>query len=184
MNFDKRNISTNELLELLREIDGRMQTYIKKPRLYACGGTLMMLKGLRDTSKDLDFLLSSEDNLAFSGVMRLTEMQKDVRIDLFPDGRLLSYRFERYWEGATRLSCGARRYEVFGVDRPTFLVMKLVAGRAHDLQDLHAYCPPGTVRREYALRRYADIVPEPAHKEGLDRNFFTNLDVFCPKMGA
>jgi len=181
MNYDKRNISTNELLGLLHEIDGRMQTYLKKPRLYACGGTLMMLKGLRETSKDLDFLLSREDNLAVSGIVRLAELQQNVRIDLFPDGRLLSYQLEKYWEGAKPLHCGTRRLDIYGVDKTTFLVMKLMAGRQHDMEDLQKYCPPGTVPREAALQRYADFRVDAAHKETTEKKFFSHLDTFCPR---
>jgi hypothetical protein len=53
-----KRLRREDMLEILKDLDSSLEGIQRKLHLYCLGGTYLVLSSLRDSSKDVDFLVS------------------------------------------------------------------------------------------------------------------------------
>ena len=91
-----RELNKQDMLRILEKLDTYLTGIQRKIKLYSFGGTKFVLTGLRELSKDVDFIVARQDFTALSSSVAELELKDHVRFDLFPDGTLPGFKYASY----------------------------------------------------------------------------------------
>jgi len=162
-----------QTLAFLTRLDDRhaREGYQRKFRLYCTGGTKMVLSGLRESSVDVDFMLSQEDFRSLSAYAAEIDRQGEFRFDLFPAGRMPGYRFPGFADRAKPAPYAFRHLDLFLIDDVDFVVTKALAGRGKDREDLRILLAARNIPKERVLERYQAVQFDPDQERDLRTKF-------------
>lgn len=132
----QRRLFKADLLNVLFQIDMALEGYTTRKSVYLVGGSFMAYEELRGVTKDIDLIMSRQHFRDLSGIIAEIEHSQGIRIDVFPDGQLTGYSYPTYAEHAVRLPVRHVKLDVFRIDDVGFLVMKALAARPRDLEDI------------------------------------------------
>jgi hypothetical protein len=171
----------DKIIRILGELDKKLElTGIqRKVRLYAIGGTIMVLERFRQTSKDIDFIVSRKDFMMLSQCIPQIERDEKVQIDVFPDGDMPDYQYRDYHIHACKTPWRFKNVELYYVDKADFMLTKILAARDLDASDIAKFIPsPETVPLDVLRSRYERIVPDKGKIEMIKGRFETFVDKF------
>lgn len=151
-------IDKNDLLSWLAEKDILLE---KEMTLVAVGGTAMTLLGLKSSTIDIDFCLTTADKKIFEKIMN--KKDKQWKIDLFIDGYIFSEQLPSdYVEIAKEIK--RMNHIVLKALHPVDVVITKAARlNARDEEDIAALAT--FVNKEDLLRRFEKVVKTYAGKE-------------------
>lgn len=176
-----KRLYKTDVLELLKELDSKLEGMQRKVRLYGLGGTVLILTNVRDSSKDVDFIVSLKDFRALSGHVAELEKQKNVRIDLFPDGDLPDYKYEVYTVNAQKAPLEFKNIELYYLDKADFVLTKALAGRPDDFADVAHFTSSDEVPLDVLRSRYEKVRPDPEKNKILQSKFEKFIEEFYKK---
>ena len=161
MQFEKKN-----LMDFLEEVDGKLD---KEIDLIAVGGTAMTLLGLKPSTIDIDFNLSSEHAEIFRKA--LEDIPHGYRIDIFENGGIFSQQlpdgFEKECVPVKRFS----KINLLALHPLDIVATKIGRLDGRDIQDIEACIKGFSLTREQ-IRKRANMV----EYAGREENYRHNLE--------
>jgi len=122
------------LTGFLEEVDGQLGRRI---RLIAVGGTAMTLLGLKPSTIDIDFDLSSGDAEELDRALKA--IPHGFRIDIFRDGLIFSQQLPDDYAGkCIAVKTGLKNIELYALHPLDIVVTKIGRLNERDLQDIEA----------------------------------------------
>lgn len=178
MKNDKQFTKTRTL-EFLTQLDEKLESdgCQRKFKLYAMGGTKMVLLGMRHSSKDVDFLVSREDYRTLSSYRAQIEWKEKVSFDIFVEGNLPGYAYEDFERNATKAPYQFRRIELYFIDDIDFIITKVLAGRFQDLEDIKSILNIRPIPKEKIIERFRKI----KFKSDKEKEFKEKFEEFLSK---
>lgn len=172
-------------LEFLGRLNERLRKEgFQRPfRLYCTGGTKMVLSDLRESSVDVDFMLSAQDFRALSSYAAEIDREGHYRFDLFPAGEMPGYRFRGFAERAYPSSFQFSHLELYFVDDVDFVITKALAFRDRDVSDLEVFLSKRTIAKDEVIKRFEQVAFKPERERELRRNFEEFLKMFYGATG-
>lgn len=170
---ESRELDKGELFRVLSIIDRGLEGMQRKIKLYSVGGTTLLFYNLK-TSKDLDFIVSGRDfkALSLSGVLGDLEFREGVRIDLFPDGEMPGYKYDKYFINAIKINTKYNNLEIYKLDDTDYLLTKALAGRVQDYKDIERIgITKKSVPKDELLSRFGQIKPTKEKEGELKKRF-------------
>jgi len=149
-----RTVLKEDLLRVLHKIVNDIEGVQRKIKLYCIGGTELMLAGVRESSKDIDLIMSDKDFTAISSAIAEIEWKEKVRIDPFPNGRMPGYKLPIYSKNAKKAPYLFKNIELYLIDKINFLITKSLGGRDADLEGISQFvsvedAPESEVRKRF-----------------------------------
>lgn len=177
-----KELSKNDMLKVLRQLDDCLDGMQRKVRLYGLGGTVLVLSELRYQSKDADFIVSREDFRVLSGHISEMEWKEKIQFDLFPNGLLPDYQYSEYAVNAKRASFQFKNIELFYLDAIDLVLTKALAGRTRDFEDIHLIAQSEkNIPKEELIKRFKKVLPAPNKKEEIKTKFERFVSEFYKK---
>jgi len=167
----KKELDKTAILKLLQDLDTSLEGIQRKIRLYCVGGTIMVLSGLRATSKDVDFIADREDFRTISRYIAEVELKEKMRFDIFPDGHMPNYQYKDYQTHATDAPFLFKHIQLYFLDTIDFVLTKAIAGRKLDYRDINSITSPDNVPKEELLERFKNIKPNVGESSEIERKF-------------
>ena len=156
-------LGKHELLEWLSSVDKKLG---KEITLVAVGGTAMTLLGLKSSTRDVDFCLSSDDKARFEKVMGAA-----FKVDVFINGYIFSEQLPAdYLDKAKdiRIFPKIRLKALHPVD---IVITKAARFNARDEEDIAAVAK--YVEKGELLKRFEEVVGTFAGNEGEYRYYIS-----------
>lgn len=177
-----KELDKEDMLQVLYELDESLAGISRKIKLYGLGGTFLVLFGIRDISKDLDFIVNRADFRTLSGFVAEIEWKRRVRFDLFPDGLLPGYKYSDYAMNAKKYPLNFNNIELYFLDTVDLVLTKILAGRDDDYADItRMKATPAAVPKEELLRRFKQIQPAPETSDEIKTKFNNFVSEFYKK---
>lgn len=135
---DTKLLTKRDALNLLNEIDRELKEFglQRKIKLYCIGSTEMLFENLKNSSNDVDFVLSRKDFRVTGSIKEDIESKKHVRIDMFPDGEMPDFTFSDYERYSKPAGYKFDKIDLYYIDRSAVLLTKFLAGRDKDFKDI------------------------------------------------
>jgi hypothetical protein len=160
-------IGKDNLISFLGEVDSHLP---RKIRIVAIGGTAMTLLGLKPSTIDIDFEMTSEDTAEFRKAERMFA-HGIKKIDIFSDGLIFSQLLpDDHSENAIPVKIKFDRIGLFALHPLDIVVTKIGRLNERDKQDIESCI------REYKLTS-KDVKERAAQIEytGREENYRMNL---------
>lgn len=155
-------ITKNDLIAWLKEIDKKLNTDIV---LIAVGGTAMTLLGLKSSTIDIDFCLSSKDEKEFESVL-----DKKFRVDLFFDGFIFSEQLPDDYQEISKDILELKNIKLKALNPIDIVITKCARLNARDEEDISAIAK--YVDKQKLLERFELVVKTYAGNEKIYRENF------------
>ncbi|MBU0980004.1 MAG: hypothetical protein KJ709_04330 [Nanoarchaeota archaeon] len=145
-------ITKDNLLDWLKEVDRRLE---RRLMLIAVGGTAMTLLGLKPSTVDVDFCLSSDDAIVFE---RLTKGSR-FKVDIFKDGFIFSEQLpEDYADKSAEVKTGLKWIDLRTLSLYDIIITKAARYNERDEEDIKAIAQLGKVDRKELIERFKKVV--------------------------
>ena len=130
----------NTFLQLLADLD-------KELELYAIGGTAMILKNIKETTKDIDFLITeNQENIRklfnLAGLKEKDPSKlcniwylKNIRIDLFYDESLFGITLPNDWKDKSEHLKDIGKVKLYILNWQDILITKIARNEQRDIDD-------------------------------------------------
>ena len=151
-------IDKNELLGWLNEKDKFLK---KKITIVAVGGTAMTLLGLKSSTIDIDFCLTSVDKKAFEKIMK--KENKQWKIDLFVDGYIFSEQLPADYIEKAKDIRRLPHIVLKALDPIDIIITKAARLNARDEEDIAALVR--FVKKQNLVNRFERVVKTYSGKE-------------------
>ena len=148
-------IGKTQLISWIRKIDRKMK---RKITLVAVGGTAMTLLGLKPSTRDVDFCISSEYKKEFG-----KSIGKTFRVDLFFDGYIFSEQLPEDYAEKSKEILVLRNITLKALSPVDIVVTKSARLNARDEEDIRAIAK--YVKKEELVVRFNQVVGTYAGKE-------------------
>ena len=126
------SVDHSELMDFIKKLDRKLQDrYV----LAAAGGTALTLHGLKDSTRDMDFVVDSGN----VGVLRtLCDKLCDMRIDLFGSGMVFWNNMPSdYLRHATKYG-SFEKIDLFALSLPDVIITKSARLNENDWSDIRS----------------------------------------------
>lgn len=162
------------LLNLLADLNEELE-------LFALGGTAMVLRGIKEATRDIDFItsepyakikraftragLKEEQSERVCNIWRLEE----TRIDLFYDGFILGVPFPEDWKELSEKLEDIGSVHLFILNWYDIIITKLARSERRDIEDVIAilrsqHLDFGMLKRRYYSLAETALIPEYDYK--------------------
>lgn len=127
-------------LQLIADLDEELE-------LFAIGGTAMVLKGIKESTKDIDFLTTAKyerikDLFRLAGLKEESTSQlcniwylKDIRIDLFYCEFILGYSLPSDWKKLSEHLRTIGKVKLFILNWYDIIITKIARSERRDIED-------------------------------------------------
>ncbi|MBW2990122.1 hypothetical protein KY348_00280 [Candidatus Woesearchaeota archaeon] len=177
--YQDKELTKENVLSILREIDSDLEGLQRKLRLYCLGGTQLALIDLRTVSKDIDFIVSHNDWMMLSGPVARIENKKEIRFDVFPGGELPNYTYQSYTFHAKKLPFYFNNLEIYSIDDADFVLTKALSGRGIDYEDIDTLLSGGIeIPKEVLVERFKGVKPMKGKEREIKDKFEKFLNEF------
>jgi len=141
----------NETLTGIKDLDVLLNLLadLKEPlELFAIGGTAMVLNGIKDSTKDIDFLtiekqekirklfklagLKEESPNKICNIWRLAK----IRVDLFYDGFIMGIPFPDDWRELSKKTKEVGQVKVYTLNWYDLIITKISRSEERDIEDI------------------------------------------------
>ena len=185
MPVQSRQLDRQAILSIIRKLDHDLAGTQKKVKLYCVGGTYLVLTRIRDSSKDIDFIISRQDFRTLSGHILEIETKDKVRFDLFPEGELPGFAFKNYDFGSQKMPFSFDHIEIYEMDLASFILTKVLAGRAEDYEDIEKLVPDrASLPKEKLIAKFKELQFTKGKKSILEKKLKAFLKEFYGKKSA
>ncbi len=167
---EEKFLTKRNLMNILKDLDRNLEGLQRKIKLYCVGGTELVFEDLRDSSKDIDFILSRKDFNVISEYKAYLELNKHIRIDLFPEGEMPGYTFSDYAKYG-KLEYKFKHLELYYLDRAALVLMKILSSRDRDLVDIGLLLTRVKLSKNKLEKLYSSFKIDKDKKKGFERNF-------------
>lgn len=151
-------IDKNDLLSWLAEKEELLE---KEITLIAVGGTAMTLLGLKSSTFDIDFCLTTADKKIFEKIMN--KKDKQWKIDLFVDGYIFSEQLPDDYGDKSKEIKRMKHIVLKALDPADIIITKAARLNARDEEDIAALVK--FVKKNDLLNRFEKVVKTYAGKE-------------------
>jgi len=141
-------IDKNDLLKWLEGVEKRLS---KRVMLIAVGGTAMTLLGLKPSTRDIDFCVSSEDKDTFKKAL-----DKEFVVDVFVDGYIFSEQLPDDYVEKSKRFVDIGKIELRVLDPVDIVVTKAARLNARDEEDISVLAKK--VKKEEVVKRFEEVV--------------------------
>lgn len=127
-------------LQLLADLDEELE-------LFAMGGTAMVLKGIKESTKDIDFLTTAHytkinELFTLAGLQEESTSQlcniwhlKDIRIDIFYDAFILGFTLPWDWKKLSEPVKNIGKIRLFILNWYDIIITKIARSERRDVDD-------------------------------------------------
>jgi hypothetical protein len=169
-------IKADRLIDFLREVDKELENEIQ---LNAVGGTAMTLLGLKTSTLDIDFDMSSEDKKEFDRVLEI--IPHGFKIDRFTEGYIFSQQLpEDYKENLQPIDEKFDKIGLFTLSPIDIVVTKISRLNERDEQDIESCIVKCKLTKE-AIAQRAKQITHAGCEEIPKENLKIVLGKFFPK---
>lgn len=149
-------------LNLLADVDEELE-------LFALGGTAMVLKGIKESTKDIDFLtaepyskikklfilagLKEESPSKLCNIWRL----QNIRVDVFYDGFIFGVPFPDDWKELSEKLRDIGKVRLFVLNWYDLIITKIARSEERDIGDILAILTSQKIDFEVLKKRYYSI---------------------------
>lgn len=131
----------------------------------------------KNSSKDIDFILSCSDFRAISDFLVHLKLDEGIITDVFIDGEMSrGYRIADYESRSIHFNSSFKNINVFYLDDVTLAVTKAIAGRDQDYIDLEAI--RGKITKDDFQRRFEQLSLDPTSADGIKEKIVKFIDKF------
>jgi hypothetical protein len=177
-----KELTKEDILVILREIDHHLEGLQRKLKLYCVGGTQLALSNRRTVSKDIDLIVSHEDWFPLSGPVAHIEWNKNIRFDVFPGGALPNYTYPSYAVHARRLPLYFNHLEIYLLDDLDFIITKAISGRSADYEDIALLSLDKTkISKDSLIDRFKNVKPVKGKENEIQSKFQKFITEFYKK---
>ena len=171
--MERQRLDKRKTLEILAWLDDKLEGdgHQEKYKLYCMGGTKMILSDLRQSSEDLDFLMSQDTFRVLSTYIAELDWKQKIRFDAFPEGDLPGYKYGGYREHVRKAPYHFKRLELYFIDDVDFLITKALAGRPKDIDDISRILSKRKIPKEDLIKRFEMIRFKPENEKELREKF-------------
>lgn len=144
-------IDKTDLLHWLNQIDEQLKT---KTLIIAVGGTAMTLRGLKSSTRDVDFCVEGKNLKIFR------ELTKDskFKVDLFSDGFIFSEQLpEDYIDKSDKLESNLTNIELRTLSLADIIITKSARYNERDEEDIAAIAKTKKVDKTYLEKRFKQV---------------------------
>src|SRR3989338_306036 len=130
-----------QFLNLLADLDEELE-------LYALGGTAMVLKGIKESTKDIDFITTKDKqvlrNLLIqaglkeksSGIPNIWNFE-DIRLDfIYDDGQIMGVPLTTNWKEDSKLIKQIGKIKLFRLNWLDIIITKIARAENRDYEDM------------------------------------------------
>lgn len=160
-------ISKDGLLRFLEELDRRVKSKIT---MVAVGGTAMVLMGLKESTKDIDFCAGSQKDYDF---MKRLKIRNDFKVDLFYNGYIFCLQLPSdYIRRARALKTGLKMLNIKILSPIDIVITKSSRLNQRDIEDIRAVISKKKISREKLVLRFNEVKKSwPSSDKTLEENF-------------
>ncbi len=165
----KNPINTNlEDLESFLQLIADLDTEIE---LFAIGGTAMIIKNIKESTKDIDFLtaLNQERIRELFTLAGLEEKDKsklcniwyldDIRIDIFYDEFILGITLPDDWKKLSEHIRDIGKLKLYILNWYDIIITKIARSEERDIEDILEIIKKQKIDFDVLKRRYYDVAP-------------------------
>lgn len=158
-------ISREDLLKFLKELDKRIKS---KTTIVAIGGTAIVLMGLKESTKDVDFCVGSKEDCE---VFR--RVKSDFKVDLFYGGYIFCLQLPPdYIRRARALKTGFKMLKIKILSPIDIVITKGSRLNQRDIEDIREVVSRKKVSREKLVLRFNEVKKSwPSSDKELEENF-------------
>lgn len=161
-------IDKNQLISRIRKLDRKMKRRIT---LVAVGGTAMTLLGLKPSTRDVDFCISSDYKEEFEKVI-----DKTFRVDLFFDGYIFSEQLPSDYIEKSKEILRLKNITLNTLSPADIVITKSARLNARDEEDIMAIAKH--VKKEELINRFEQVVGTYA---GREEDYRMNFEVIVKR---
>ena len=160
-------ITRHDLLEWLKEVDGRLS---REMAVIAVGGTALTLLGLKESTRDVDFCVVGEH---FAEFKKAASSEKFV-VDLFPGGYIFAVHLpENYLEKAKDVPFSGKHLQLKTLCLEDIILTKTARFSTRDIEDIKTVVETGKVNLEFLKKRFEHVLGSYAGNDEDYRYHFT-----------
>lgn len=158
-------ISRDDLLGFLKGLDKRIKS---RTTMVAVGGTAMVLMGLKESTKDVDFCVDSQNDYRI-----IRKIKSDFRVDLFYNGYIFCLQLpEDYIRRARALKTGLKMLNIKILSPIDIVITKSSRLNQRDIEDIRAVISKKKISREKLVSRFNEVKKSwPSSDKTLEENF-------------
>jgi len=157
-----RKSDLDTVLQLLADLDEEIE-------LFAIGGTAMVLKNIKESTKDIDFLTSCDyeklRKLLKAAGLREESPSKlcniwyldDIRIDLFYDAFIIGVTLPNDWKKLSEHIKDVGKIRLYILNWYDIIITKIARGEERDYQDIQAIIKEQKVDFKKLKERYYSL---------------------------
>lgn len=152
----------DRFLQLIADLDEEI-------KLFALGGTAMVLKGIKESTKDIDFLTTSDYNkvkksFELAGLKEKSSSKlcniwylDDIRIDIFYDEFILGVSLKDDWEELSEKFKRIGKIDLFILNWYDTIITKLARSEPRDIEDILSIIKRMDIDFGRLRKRYYDL---------------------------
>ncbi len=137
--------------------------------LFAIGGTAMVLKGIKESTKDIDFL-TTEKYEKINKLFKLAGLKEestgkacniwrlgDLRIDIFYDGFIMGIPFPNDWKKLSQMIKEIGKVRLYIINWYDLIITKISRSETRDIADILAIIKSQKIDFNFLKKRYYSI---------------------------
>lgn len=152
----------NDFLNLIADLNEPL-------KLYAIGGTAMVLSGIKESTKDIDFLTNDE----YEKIKRMFELAglkeessnkicniwrlNNTRIDIFYDGFIMGIPFPSDWKELSKKINQRGKINLFILNWYDLIITKISRSEKRDIDDIIAIIKSQKIDFKFLKERYYSL---------------------------
>ncbi len=152
-----RSPATRDRIERFLSELGRL--YRGTGRLYLVGGTMMVLRGFRLQTQDVDYTaqIAANDEQDLTQAIVALKQRLDLNVEEASPGHFIP--LPSGWEDRSPFVGRYGNLDVFTFDPVSTCLSKIARGTGPDVEDVLALLGAGLVQREQLVAAFQEIVP-------------------------
>lgn len=152
-------ITHHDLLNWLKKVDDKLS---QKMTVVAVGGTALTLLGLKESTCDVDFCISSEH---FAEFKKAAVTEKFV-VDLFQDGYIFTLQLPKDYEDNAQTISFSGKYLLLKVLSLEYIILtKTARFTTRDIEDIKAVVATGRVELKNLKKHFLQVLESYAGRE-------------------
>jgi len=137
--------------------------------LFAIGGTAMVLAGIKEVTKDIDFL-TTEDHSKIKQLFSLAGLKEEsenkicniwrlnnLRIDIFYDGFIMGISFPEDWKKLSKKIREIGKIKLYFLNWYDIIITKVSRSETRDIKDIVSILDTQKLDFEFLKKRYYSI---------------------------
>lgn len=144
-------ITNHDLLDWLQEVDKKLS---RNMTVIAVGGTALTILGLKESTRDVDFCISSKNFIDF----KKAAVTKKFVVDLFQDGYIFTLQLPKdYEERAEAIPFSGKHLSLKVLSLEDIILTKTARFATRDIEDIKAVVVTGKIKLEVLKKRFREV---------------------------